>query len=304
MWKRKELKDKAKKVLKKNYWSMIIVCFILAICTGEFGMSSTSIEKNDESIVATESLTSQVEQMKENFEGDNKEFKEQMESIVASNVNSALKSQKYVYKIIDAVGLFSKDSIVAGIALCVGAGIAFLFIVFVADPLIVGGRRFFIKARKSKLTKVGIMGSIFNRNEWLNIVKIMFLRNIFTALWYLTIIGGVIKTYEYKMIPYLLAENPQIKRKEAFKLSKQMMKGNKWKAFVLDLSFLPWDIASIFTLGFLSILYVNPYIVATNTELYMYLKEEAIKEQYEYYECLIQNKDIKKDIEEKEASKK
>ena len=30
-------------------------------------------------------------------------------------------------------------------------------------------------------------------------------------LWYLTIVGGFIKHYEYSMIPYILAENPEIK---------------------------------------------------------------------------------------------
>ena len=29
------------------------------------------------------------------------------------------------------------------------------------------------------------------------------------------IIGGIIKSYEYRMIPYILAENPKIKNKEA-----------------------------------------------------------------------------------------
>ena len=57
----------------------------------------------------------------------------------------------------------------------------------------------------------------------------------------------MIKTYEYRMIPYILAENPRIKRKEAFKLSKQMMKGNKWRTFVVDLSFVGWNILSVFS---------------------------------------------------------
>ena len=48
------------------------------------------------------------------------------------------------------------------------------------------------------------------------------------------------------MIPYILAENPKIQRKKAFKLSKEMMKGNKWKTFILDLSFLGWDLYKIY----------------------------------------------------------
>ena len=54
------------------------------------------------------------------------------------------------------------------------------------------------------------------------------------------------------MIPYILAENPKIQRKKAFKLSKEMMKGNKWKTFILDLSFLGWELLSIFTFGLLN----------------------------------------------------
>lgn len=75
------------------------------------------------------------------------------------------------------------------------------------------------------------------------------------------------------MIPYLLAENPSIKRKEAFQLSKQMMKGNKWKTFILDISFFGWYLLSVLTFGLLSILYVNPYNAATNAELYAELKQ-------------------------------
>ena len=46
------------------------------------------------------------------------------------------------------------------------------------------------------------------------------------------------------------------------------MTGNKWKAFVLDLSFIGWQLLSICTLGLLSIFYVNPYKFSTNAALY------------------------------------
>ena len=70
------------------------------------------------------------------------------------------------------------------------------------------------------------------------------------------------------MIPYLLAENPNLTGEEAFALSKQMMNGQKWNAFVLDLSFIGWNILSGFTLGILSALYVQPYKNFTNAALY------------------------------------
>ena len=88
------------------------------------------------------------------------------------------------------------------------------------------------------------------------------------------------------MIPYILAENPKIQRKKAFKLSKEMMKGNKWKTFILDLSFLGWELLSIFTFGLLNICYINPYKVATTVELYEVLKKQIISQKSEYYEEL------------------
>lgn len=88
------------------------------------------------------------------------------------------------------------------------------------------------------------------------------------------------------MIPYILAENPKIQRKKAFKLSKEMMKGNKWKTFILDLSFLGWELVSIFTFGLLNIFYINPYKVATTVELYEVLKKQIISQKSEYYEEL------------------
>ena len=88
------------------------------------------------------------------------------------------------------------------------------------------------------------------------------------------------------MIPYILAENPKVQRKQAFKLSKRMMKGNKWNTFVLDLSFILWEIASLCTFGLLNILYVNPYNSATLAELYITLREKVVKEKEEDFEVL------------------
>lgn len=59
------------------------------------------------------------------------------------------------------------------------------------------------------------------------------------------------------MIPYLLADNPQMTKEQAFAESKRMMQGQKWKAFVLDLSFIGWYILSGLTLEFLQSLCVT-----------------------------------------------
>lgn len=305
MWKRKELKNKAKKVVHRNYWTAIVVCFLIALLTGEFGTSIVGVWQSGDSmdpnyIIHHENRIINQEKGKTELQENETEplFSEeniretlsetQIRAIEAikANLNSVTKSQKYIFKIWDAVTSFQINQTQLGIVLCVGAILAYAFTVFIADPLIVGGKRYFLKARKGSNTKIGVVTEIFQKEHWLNVAIIMFLRNLYNALWYLTIIGGIIKTYEYRMMPYILAENPKIKRKEAFKLSKQMMRGNKWKTFVLDISFFGWNFLSVLTFGLLSILYVNPYNAATLAELYVVLRERAIAEKYEYYEAL------------------
>ena len=89
----------------------------------------------------------------------------------------------------------------------------------------------------------------------------------------LAVVPGVIKAYEYSMIPYLLAENPNLSASEAFSLSKQMTTGQKADLFVLDLSFLGWIILGALCCG-IGLLFVQPYPEATKAEVYLILKQK------------------------------
>lgn len=150
--------------------------------------------------------------------------------------------------------------------------IGFAISAFLLNPLVVGAQRFFVVSHYQK-AELGELGYAFS-NSYMNVVKTMFLKALYVFLWsLLLVVPGIIKGYEYRMIPYILAENPGIDTKDAFAMSKQMMDGNKWNAFVLDLSFIGWNILSLFTCGILAIFYVNPYIYMTDAELYVALKE-------------------------------
>ena len=103
----------------------------------------------------------------------------------------------------------------------------------------------------------------------------MFLRELFLCLWsMLRIVPGVIKRYSYRMVPYILADDPIIGAGDAITLSRKMMNGHKWNTFVLDLSFIGWDLLSILTMGLLGVFYVNPYQFSTDAELYQVLKNQ------------------------------
>ena len=73
------------------------------------------------------------------------------------------------------------------------------------------------------------------------------------------------------MVPYLLADRPDLTSAEAFAASRELMRGNKWRAFVLQLSFIGWHLLGTLTLGLVDILYVNPYVNLTEAVFYQTL---------------------------------
>lgn len=149
----------------------------------------------------------------------------------------------------------------------VGIIIGILVAVFIINPLEVGTNRFFLKSL-SEDTEIKELLYAFDHG-YMNIVKVLFMRDLKVFLWSLLfLIPGIVKSYEYRMIPYLLAENPELTEEEAFRLSKQMMYEQKLDAFVLDLSFIGWDLLSGITLGLVGIFYVQPYVNLTRAALY------------------------------------
>lgn len=152
--------------------------------------------------------------------------------------------------------------------------------VFVGNLLKMGGYRFFILNQTAQ-PGIGTLLDGFRSGHYVNIVLTMFLRDLFTTLWsLLLVVPGIVKHYEYLMVPYIIAENPAMDYKEAFHISKQMMDGEKMEAFIMDLSFLGWYLLSAVTCGLLAIFYVNPYVQASFAEMYTFNKQKAYQEGY------------------------
>lgn len=152
--------------------------------------------------------------------------------------------------------------------------------VFVGNLLKMGGYRFFILNQTAQPGS-GTLLDGFRSGHYVNIVLTMFLRDLFTTLWsLLLVVPGIVKHYEYLMVPYIIAENPAMDYKEAFQISKQMMDGEKMEAFIMDLSFLGWYLLSAVTCGLLAIFYVNPYVQASFAEMYTFNKQKAYQDGY------------------------
>ena len=145
---------------------------------------------------------------------------------------------------------------------------------FCANPVAVGAAKFSCSANDGTAPMSDISAG-FKFNYLAN-VKTVFLKNLFICLWsLLLVIPGIIKAYEYAMVEYLIADDPNLTTKEALAKSKAMMQGNKWNLFVLQLSFIGWDILSALTFGLLQLFYVAPYRMLTTAALYQKLKENA-----------------------------
>ena len=155
--------------------------------------------------------------------------------------------------------------------------IAAVWNIFLINPIRVGINRFFLMNTGQQATLEELVYP-FCKGLYLKTVGTLFLENLFIALWTcLLVIPGIIKMYEYRMVDYILADEPELSPRECLQRSKAMMKGNKWKAFVLDISFWGWTILSSVTCGILGVFFVNPYINATEAELYLVLRNNYPK---------------------------
>lgn len=161
-------------------------------------------------------------------------------------------------------------------AVCVALAVGLILKIFVFNIFAVGGHRFYIE-NQIKKAPIKCIVFAFQKGRYINTLVIILLKHIYIALWsLLLIIPGIVKSYSYYMVDYIIAENPQISRDRAFEISKQTMNGQKWDTFVLDLSFIGWVILSCFTCGILSVFYVSPYVDSTKAQLYFVLRNIAI----------------------------
>lgn len=151
-----------------------------------------------------------------------------------------------------------------------------VYSIFIANPILVGSSKYFIKSHDD-CGKIPDIFYAFKNGQYLKIVGSLAWQNLFALLWMLLfIIPGIIKSYAYCLVPYILAENPDIGYKRALKLSMQMTNGYKGEIFLLQLSFIGWFLLGLLCLG-IGILFVQPYYNATFAEMYLSLKNNAIK---------------------------
>ena len=171
--------------------------------------------------------------------------------------------------------LFRQDvssSVIAGCAVI----LSWAVLLFVKIPLRISSQRFYLETRIYPRTPLSRLVFIFKRHRtWAMGVAGLY-KIFWLCLWSLTLVMAPVAYYSYRMYDYILAENPSARPREALKLSRAMMKGNRMRAFLLDLSFLPWYVLGLMTFGLVVYFYAAPYRNLSFAEFYVRAREAAV----------------------------
>ena len=283
---RKELKIKARKNFKRHYLLFILVCLIGAFIGAEYKNSlfiTKSVNNNVINDVLSDgklSAKSSFQKIKEDsiivkdklIKNDNEDFFSNSSGVLAMIVNS-IKSNSITVTILSSIrSLVGSIYAAISIFIIISALLSIFVTVFIINVYKAVARRIFLEGRVyDKVTKQRFF-FLLRVKKWFMVAIIFFITSLFKFLWSLTIVGGIIKYYSYYMVPYILAENPDISSKDAINLSKAMMNGHKWELFVINLSFIGWDILSVLTLGLLDVFFTNAYKSSVYSEYYAYLR--------------------------------
>ncbi len=281
----KYLKKEAKKNVRRHYFRNILVVFIATIIfTGGYTYATSKVSDSTSfRLTISDKLVkkSNAEVFKEVFlkkQGENLKIKKESKytnGLIAALINETTASGSIVFGIINSINIYLFNNKVSNLILQVFyLLIVFLIFILIQNVIVVGKNRYFLEQRRYNKTKLDKVLFPYKIRKTKHIAYILFMKYLYSFLWNLTIIGGFIKHYEYILIPYLLAENPNMSKKEVFKMSKELMNGEKFELFKLDISLLGWKILEIFTFNLSTLFFYNAYKNSLYAELYMKIRND------------------------------
>lgn len=302
---RKGIKQRARQNLSRHYLLLVVLCAISIYLGTEFTnvvskaqdwynvltgqVTSLDLEGATERLGSSGKIIEDL--INDNIAAGREEAAERMRALqAASDPNSALGRQKGVlasianninsgnlfamigtslHSIVHSGQFAAALMILGGMALY---GAVWIFLRNVYQAIL---RRAFLESRTYEAIPLSHLLHFRLVRRWVRVSLTLFLKSVYEFLWNLTIVGGVIKRYSYFLVPFIAAENPDIRPRAAIALSRRMMDGHKWECFKLELSFLGWEVLGYVTFGALSALWSIPYRVAAYSELYTDLRAEA-----------------------------
>lgn len=256
MFNRKVFKSRAKEVLKTTYWSTLGIIILYMLISG-----------------------------------------------VASGIYS-LRLQRLVINTGDTAQLLALSGVL------IVSNLLFIAIsIFILEPISIGLYKFMIDSARSNKTDIGALGYCF-RSNYKNIVAVLLMKNLVILAYVLVpiiiaatvviglflsgilsgdistlamvlsfvasaaLVPAIIKSYDYLLVPYILADNADASWRDSLSKSKQMMRGNRWAAFVMQLSFIGWMLLGMLACS-IGIIFVAPYVNAAEAQMYLELSGQS-----------------------------
>ena len=273
---------RAWKSFKNRYFINVFVVFLVTVIVGGYSFTTATDSSIPniksfgnsnagmiEDIIRTQKLVN-VE-----FPGVESLGGNYTKGVISVLVNQVSESGSPAFGILNGINvLIFKGRVAQSVVIFSMVLLTILVLIFVRNIFIVGQCRYFLEHRQYKETSAGTLLFVYRYGRTRNVAKCMFMRSLFQTLWNLTIVGGFIKNYEYSMIPYILAENPDIEWREAFRLSKELTSGDKRRIFIVDLIFAVGYIIQSFTYNILAVFLLDPFRASIFSEAYMQLRDD------------------------------
>lgn len=308
---RKQLKQRAKTTVKRHYVLLVALCLIAVVLGSEFQTTTAGWTTNTETVseetrelqgsqgISEESTVAQsvydlllagdYENAKQLAQDTKEAYESRLdttdvrmgrtEGVLASFVNTVSSGSLWITFVTLVLRITSSQSFAIFLVVFLAGTLSVLFTIFIVSYYRIVMRRMFLEAGTYEKVPLSHAFYSFVTKKNFKAALAYFKTKFYLFLWWLTVIGGIIKSYSYAMVPCILAENPNLKGNEAIRLSRTMMNGHKFEYFKLQVSMLGWHLLNLFTLGFLNIFWVNPYVTSVECQYYAWLRSVAKEQQ-------------------------
>ena len=314
---RKLWKKTAKQVIRTHYVMAVILCMIAVFFGTEFVFIRTQAENlyaittgqeirlggsflKLDSVSARDKVISDL--IEDNINAGRQDAAAQLEQYRNTKIsNSVLGRQKGIFaSVANTVSsghlymilfgglhsLLHSTRIASGLVVLGSLILSVMVWIFLKNMYRAILRRSFMEARLYDSVPMSHLLHFRLMRRWTRAALTLLLQSVFEFLWALTVAGIFIKHFSYILVPYIVAENPDIRPREAIRLSSRMMNGHKWECFKLHLTFIGWYLLGIVTFGVTDVFWTLPYEMAVFCEFYASVRSESLEKGIEGSERL------------------
>ena len=268
----KEIKKNAHKNVKTHYATYLVLCLAAVLMGSEFS-STLSLLKQDNAksvsglLMHSSFVKSMTSLLPEGVFGTS--------NGVFAHVVNGITSGSFVKTLFLGLSTIVHSKDIASICFVViGLCISVFYRVYIVNVLPVINRRLFLEGRVYAKLPLDRLVYLMRIRKQIHVAFVKLVKSIILTVMNFTVVGGIYFYYTYYLVDYILAENPTISLKDAFSLSRNMMKGHKFECFKWQLSMAGWYILDVCTFGMSAIFYSNMYRMSVMCEFYTLRRKE------------------------------